>query len=339
MTPSEDPLALGARLAKAAGLAPALRVEPLPGGRNNRVFRVALSDGQNAALKIYFRHPDDTRDRLGAEWEFLEHARRCAPGSTPQPLARDRASGAALHGYIEGTRFSPEQIDATAVASAAEFIKKVGSPGAAQGLRIASEACFSIREHVDAVDRRVRRLEAIDLQALETRDAAAFVSRSLRPAWERVRDEVSKKCRAFGLDPEAKIQDAEIIASPSDFGFHNALQTADGCVFLDFEYAGRDDPAKLVCDFFCQPELPVAVAHRELFLTNVLDELDLARHRDRVSALLDCYRIKWIAIILNDFLPVGGERRAFAKPEHQEKRRLRQLTLARARLDALALDH
>jgi len=339
MTVSEDSLALAARLAEGAGLAPALYAEPLPGGRNNRVFRVELADGRSAALKIYFRHPEDARDRLGAEWDFLEHARRRAPGRAPSPLARDAASGAALHGFIEGARFSPQHVDAAAVAQAAEFIQRVACPGGAQGLRVASEACFSIGEHVAAVDRRVRRLEGIDGRAPETSEAALFVGESLRPVWERVRCDVSKKCRAFGLDPEAPIDDAEIIASPSDFGFHNALQTGEGCVFLDFEYAGRDDPAKLVCDFFCQPELPVAVAHQELFLAAVLDDLGLARHRDRVSALLDCYRIKWIAIILNDFLPVGGERRAFASLEDQEKRRLRQLALARARLGALALDH
>jgi len=338
MTPSADPLALGARLAESAGLAPAQRVEPLSGGRNNRVFRLELSDGRSAALKIYFRHPHDARDRLGAEWDFIQHARRCAPGRTPEPLARDATAGAALYGFVEGSRFSPEEIDATAVASAAQFIRKVASPGAAQDLRIASEACFSIREHVDAVDRRVRRIETIDAQAPETAEAARFVNESLRPAWERVRNDVSKKCLACGVDPEAKIQDAEIIASPSDFGFHNALRTADGCVFLDFEYAGRDDPAKLVCDFFCQPELPVAAAHHELFCSQVLDELGLARHRDRVRILLDCCRIKWIAIILNDFLAVGGERRDFAKLEDQEMRRLRQLALARARLGALALN-
>jgi hypothetical protein len=338
-TPSADPLALGARLAESAGLAAALRVEPLPGGRNNRVFRVELADGRSAALKIYFRHPDDTRDRLGAEWDFLEHARRRAPGRTPSPLARDAASGAALHGFIEGARFSPEHVDATAVEQAAEFIQRVACPGGAQGLRVASEACFSMGEHVAAVDRRVRRLEAIDPRAPETSGAASFVRESLRPVWEGVRGDVSKKCRAFGLDPEAPIDDAEIIASPSDFGFHNALQIADGCVFLDFEYAGRDDPAKLVCDFFCQPELPVPAAHQELFLAAVLDDLGLARHRDRVGILLDCYRIKWIAIILNDFLPVGDQRRAFAKAEDQEIRRLRQLALARARLETFALNH
>jgi hypothetical protein len=331
------PLAVGERLAKAAGLGHALRAEPLPGGRNNRVFRLELPEGRRAALKIYFRHPDDARDRLGAEWDFLQHARRHAPGRAAAPLARDAAAGAALHGFIDGRRFAGEEFDAAAVEAAADFIRATATPGAAQGLRVASEACFSIGEHIAAIDQRVRRLEAIDAQAPGADAAARFVVGRLRPAWERIRDGAAKRCRAFGLDPDAMIDEAEVIASPSDFGFHNALRTTDGCAFLDFEYAGRDDPAKLICDFFCQPELPVAEAHHELFLAGVLDGLGLRRHRDRVRALIDCYRIKWIAIVLNDFLPLGDRRRAFATRENQEGRRSRQLALARARLDALAL--
>ena len=329
-------LVLGARLAEAAGLGPALRVEPLPGGRNNRVFCVELAEGGRAALKIYFRHPEDPRDRLGAEWDFLEHARRHAPGRTPAPLARDAAEGAALHAFVEGRRFSCEEIDAAAVEAAADFICTAATPGAAQDLRVASEACFSISEHLAAIDRRVRLLETIDAQTPATDAAAHFIGERLRPLWERARGDAERKCRVLGLDPHAKIDESQVIASPSDFGFHNALRTAAGCVFLDFEYAGRDDPAKLVCDFFCQPELPIAEAHHELFLAGVLDRLGLACHRDRVRVLLDCYRIKWVAIILNDFLPVGARRRTFATIEDQEDRQARQLALARARLDAPA---
>jgi hypothetical protein len=331
------PLALGERLAKAAGLGQALHAEPLSGGRNNRVFRLDLSQGRRAALKIYFRHPDDARDRLGAEWDFLQHAHRHAPGWAAAPLARDSTAGAALLGFVEGRRFTADEIDAAAVGAAADFIRATATPGAAEGLRVASEACFSIGEHIAAIDRRVRRLEAIDAHAPDFEEAARFVMELLRPAWERKREEAVNKCRAFGLDPDAKIDDAENIASPSDFGFHNALRTTEGCAFLDFEYAGRDDPAKLVCDFFCQPELPVAEAHHEIFLARALDNLGLTRHRDRARALLDCYRIKWIAIILNDFLPVGDRRRAFAIGEDHEGRRSRQLALARSRLNALAI--
>ena len=51
-----------------------------------------------------------------------------------------------------------------------------------------------------------------------------------------------------------KIAQNETIISPSDFGFHNML-IGKKCSFLDFEYAGIDDAAKLICDFICQPDL------------------------------------------------------------------------------------
>jgi hypothetical protein len=38
-------------------------IEPLGGGRNSRVYRVLGADGRSYALKAYFRHPADPRDR------------------------------------------------------------------------------------------------------------------------------------------------------------------------------------------------------------------------------------------------------------------------------------
>ena len=36
--------------------------------------------------------------------------------------------------------------------------------------------------------------------------------------------------------------------------------------FLDFEYAGWDDPAKLIGDFFCQPAIPAPHSEFERFV-------------------------------------------------------------------------
>ncbi len=101
------------------------------------------------------------------------------------------------------------------------------------------------------------------------------------------------------LAPEAEI------LSPSDFGFHNALADAAGTLtFLDFEYAGRDDPAKLVSDFFCCPEVPVPLRFRSEFVATLAEGLPLdPAFPSRCDRLLDVYRFKWIAIIMNEFLP------------------------------------
>ena len=47
------------------------------------------------------------------------------------------------------------------------------------------------------------------------------------------------------------------VLSPSDFGFHNALRRPDGTiVFVDFEYFGWDDPAKMMADAMLHPGNP-----------------------------------------------------------------------------------
>ena len=56
-------LAAAARLCEEAGSSAPAAVEPMSGGRNNRVFRVVLEDGGSVALKAYFRHAHDARDR------------------------------------------------------------------------------------------------------------------------------------------------------------------------------------------------------------------------------------------------------------------------------------
>ena len=60
-------------------------------------------------------------------------------------------------------------------------------------------------------------------------------------------------------------------------------------------------------------------------------------HSARAKLLLPIYRVKWVCILLNDFLPVGGSRRAFAGAgAEQEGRKVAQLAKARAAVIAIA---
>jgi hypothetical protein len=126
--------------------------------------------------------------------------------------------------------------------------------------------------------------------------------------------------------------------SPSDFGFHNALLEFDDRVrFLDFEYAGWDDPAKLICDFFCQPAVPVPPRFFEPFTQAIAacyphPEMVIGRTR----LLMPVYRVKWVCIRLNEFLPTGNRRRQFSLDAEQvDTRRTLQLDAARVALSQL----
>ena len=140
------------------------------------------------------------------------------------------------------------------------------------------------------------------------------------------------------LSLEQPIPANQRIISPSDFGFHNAIVKSDGTLtFIDFEYAGWDDPAKLVGDFFAQVAVPVGSEH----LTGFIESLMLGIKFDanaivRSMALINLYKIKWCCIVLNIFISENLQRRIFAQPELDvEDLQKQQLLKARNLLDRI----
>ncbi|MFC1896825.1 phosphotransferase family protein, partial [Thermodesulfobacteriota bacterium] len=222
-----------------------------------------------------------------------------------------------------------------AIAFFAELNRKRGALDSARLLPVASEACFSVRDHVNCVAGRVGALLCMGAKDEVSRRALHFVREMLHPAWEKVKETVSQRLGTARDEWNRVIGEEERCISPSDFGFHNAIRGRDGRLrFIDFEYAGWDDPAKTVCDFFCQQEVPVPHSYMPKFVEAV-GQIVSPEHlvRERVRALLPLYRIKWCCIILNDFLSVGRCRREFAvgMPDDRDRRGL-QLDKARAYL-------
>jgi hypothetical protein len=329
--------AAAAPLLARAGVAPPVRLLPIAGGGNNRVYRVE-SAGEPVVLKVYFRHPDDPRDRLRADFGFSAFAWEVGVRALPQPIAGDPATGMAVYEYIPGRKLAPGEVTAAHVAEAAAFFRAVNERRAdprAADLPPASEACFSIAGHLDCVERRVDRLATIDGESPRGHDAAALVAGRLRPAWVRARSAVIAS--ACGTADEPLVATDRCV-SPSDFGFHNALSAADGRLrFLDFEYAGWDDPAKTVCDFFCQPAVPAPREHLATFI-DALSPLwrDPAAFVSRAATLLPVYELKWCCIMLNEFLPSADSRRTFAgATADREARRAAQLAKVAAALDRI----
>jgi hypothetical protein len=315
--PESDLLDAAATMSIEVGLAAPLDLKPLEGGKNNRVFRVPLADGSALVLKSYFADPRDPRDRLGAEWDFASYAWARGVRDIPQPVARDKARHLGLYRFVPGRKLAVDEVSQNHIANAAEFIIAINRcPRDPMLLAPGSEACFSIRQHCETVERRIERLAARDPAPDDRVMVDKFVTSRLLPAWRAVKSRLDTVLTRAGIDASAPIDSADIIVSPSDFGFHNALleATAGRLYFIDFEYAGRDDPAKLICDFFCQPEIPVPPQAFDGFIEHVVSGLNLPDiHRERCRILLDLYHIKWAGIILNHFMPLGSARRTFAE--------------------------
>ena len=307
----------------------------LKGGSNNKVFRVETR-GDPLLLKVYFQHLNDRRDRLGAEFSFCRFAWQNGLRSVPEPLASDPLNHLGLYEFIPGRRPEPSEITREWVGQTLGFYRELNryrERPEAQVLPLASDACFTVAEHLECVERRLRDLKRIDGSLPIHREAHDFVRGELEEAWERVREFVLRKSKELGLPLEEDpfLKDRRL--SPSDFGFHNALLTPEGELrFVDLEYAGWDDPIKMACDFFSLQAVPVPRNYYDFVLERVVSDLsDPEIHRERFFLLMPIHLLKWCCILLNHFRPVGSERRQFAQ-ECDERRDPKEIQLRKARL-------
>lgn len=296
-------------------------ISPVDGGGNNKVFSVRTQNSTYLA-KVYYSNPDDTRNRLGSEYAFLSYARKRGIGCVPEPLFCSPQKNMGLYEFVEGRKLASSELDRQYVMQAASFIRQLNAgAGRDPDLPTASEGCFSLAQHFSLIDRRIERLQGMPVDSKIDREASAFVD-EIRGAWGKIKGAISAKNNFLSTDLDFE----DRCISPSDFGFHNALLRNSGAVcFIDFEYAGWDDPAKMIGDFFSQPAIPVSLDHFDAFVS---ESLSYSKNREalamRARLLFPAFRIKWCCIMLNEFLPDAAKRRRFANPtlEPEQSKRL-----------------
>jgi hypothetical protein len=310
----------------------AFKLEPVPGGANNRAWRVE-ADGGPFLLKQYYHQQPPARDRFASERAFYAYAAARAPATIPRALKWDDTRHAALFQFVQGRKLTPAEVSDARIAEALDFFRALNQPQPDSKIKLpeAAEACFRVADHLALVGKRVQRLLALPAVGSDSLANAAreFVAKDLAQAWRAIEARV-RQC-AVSLDATSPAR----CVSPSDFGFHNALlESSSHLRFFDFEYAGWDDPAKTIGDFLCQPEIPVGLPRRDVVTASIasLFPADTALP-ERAASLLPVYQIKWCCILLNDFLPDDRRRREFALSTSETSARLhRQLDRARTAL-------
>jgi thiamine kinase-like enzyme len=313
---NRDLISAAVKLAGQMGLSGDVTLEQLAGGRNNQVFKMMVND-QRFLLKSYFVHEADPRERLDNEFTFLRFAWDKGIRCIPQPLTADKKQHVALYEFVEGKRLRESDITDDAIGQAIRFVlelNKYKKTEEAIKLPFASEACFSIKEHFNCVERRLNRLCEIAPCDSVRSNAHDFIQRQLIPRWLMMKNNFSEKLEDSANTINDVIDNNERCLSPSDFGFHNTLLEKNGNLrFVDFEYAGWDDPVKLCSDFICQPELPVSETHGLKFMEEVIISFDQHKAiKQRAERLIPVHRFKWCCILLNEFRTEDRQRRHHA---------------------------
>lgn len=331
-------MTMGAAAARLLG-EDVIEASPVGGGKNSRVFRIRAASGRLAALKAYSCGKGEATDRLDVEWRAF-----CLTGEAglpvPRPLARDDGAGLAAFAWVGGDSPDPIRPDPEALRQCAAM---AGALFTLARRRLsacpwpARAACLRPGAILDQIEARLSRLAAVAPgHALGPR-LAGFLDDEFAPELVRRRREFLDGCAAVGLDPAVPLPEAALTLSPSDFGLHNARRGPDGrLTFLDFEYFGRDDPAKLTADFLLHPAMSLPRPARHIFREAAGAAFAQSPgHADRLRLLAPLVGLKWCLILLNEFLPEGLARRVFAGGGGGPEVLAAQLAKARAMLDRL----
>lgn len=274
----------------------------LSGGGNSAVFRLTPAGAPAVCLKRYPVNPDDPRDRLGAEWQGLSFLRGHGIGDIPEPLACHVPSGQAVYSFLPGSApLPPDDRDIPALNAFIRELYALRPQG--KDLFPASEACFCLEGIVAQVRGRFSRL----LDAEPATSVHSVMKEWVETLFIRLENAATK---ARGLYRENGVSSTEELhpdlrmPSPSDFGLHNALRMESGkLAFVDFEYFGLDDPAKLLADVCLHPGMRLSSEQQSLFLRRAfLDLADDVGLRTRFKAVFPLWALKWCAIVLNPFL-------------------------------------
>jgi hypothetical protein len=289
---------------------------PIRGGGNNRMFRADAVDGSQWAFKVYGNREEDPRDRMGAEVGGLRFLERYNVSAVPRVLAHDRQSGCAIYEWVDGSPVNPPSvIDVDAALRFAAELQALGGVDGTERLPLASAATLSGDAVVNQITSRRARFDVLSVPDPLVDGLFEFLDDDFAAVGAQAIDAARKTYSDAGLDFKAELKQNQWVLSPSDFGFHNTLRRKSGrLAFLDFEYFGWDDPAKLVSDFLLHPGMTLSRPFRQRFqkgAMTVYGDADPA-FKTRLAALYPLYGLCWCLIILNEFLPDFWARRVAA---------------------------
>ena len=223
----------------------------MSGGINNEVY-LCKKGSDSLVIKGY--PSENGRERFNAELNFLNFCKKNAPSFVPRVLGQIKESNYIILECIEGERFlNEDKLKEDDMLSAFDFLKNINKSESTSSLGNASESFLKIEEYIDNVNRRINKLEVNHLPK-EKQIEAKHVLTELRGKWVKTKDWVF--CHPQFVTANC-LSSKNRIVSPSDFGFHNAIKSDTGVKFIDFEFAGLDDPSKLLLDFFFQPRIAI----------------------------------------------------------------------------------
>lgn len=280
-------------------------ISPLFGGANNCVFRCSGANNELVIKSYCDSGPKNGVSRLAAEAAFFRHAALHAANETPKLLGVNEVENMIAMSFVPGESICQiahtSSSDILSLLGYYEKINQAGQPLSNYSI-MARDGYLSISEHIANVELRLAAL-GVDHIPRGLRTLALSTLKNVSARFETATKIILRSIDSGAISDKLPMKYMQL--SPGDFGFHNVIRHENGLVVIDFEYAGLDDPAKTVADFFLQPKVGIDRTFFDQVVSRMAIAIPPKTLRSRALVLGRLLSIKWLAIILG---PLDRER-------------------------------
>lgn len=287
-------------------------------GPNRRSYKIRTNRNTYFVKSYSLRHEDPRKPWIN-EFRSLNFLIHHHFDNIPVPILLDEEKKISVFSFINGSHFDVNEISQADIDKVLAFfveLQKYRSSALEHNIQSASEAFFSIDDHLHHIHERLTKLSLSKHRAF-----AEFFKGELTTTWSEVKDLVVSEAKQSDYDISQTLPSSSRVLSPSDVGFHNILkeEKTGKLIFIDFEYFGFDDPIKMMCDFMLEPALPLPKSLKNMWIKKFSIALNLtANDQARFKLLYPIISFKWCLIVLNVFLN-GAEESILRKQLEKSK--------------------
>lgn len=272
----------------------------IDGGRNALVYQLRLQDGDAVKLKIY--PGAESRYRLSREFTALSAIGDIPSKYTAKPISKNQTLEMALYEWVPGS--PAKEYSRDDIFCCLKFLRELKGLDThlwRDQLGDASAACFCYSDIKQQIFSRINELKSFNSNLKSSSDLKNFLEGEFLDQFEYFQGLLINDQKSYKLI-EKELPENQRVLSPSDFGSHNAIRSFGGnLVFIDFEYFGYDDPAKLICDFLLHPAMDLTITIQHLWLEGAI-LLYGEKVWERVKAMYPFFALIWVLIIIKNRL-------------------------------------
>jgi thiamine kinase-like enzyme len=262
-------------------------------GINSKVYKIKV-DKDNLVVKVYNKK---NKFRIKREKIFYDYLRSIKNNNIIKPIGFNIKFNLAIYPFIKGKKI--KKITNNHIKELLNFLKQINKKKSIK-LPLAVDGIKNRDNHIKLCELKIDQMKKIKIDSLIKKQFMFFLKKKIIPKFDKIKMNYYKQ-KTFNLKKNNLLKN-DMIVSPSDFGFHNIIQSNNKFYFLDFEYAGLDDPIKLICDFYCQPDQVLTQAQKKMFIRNFPFKKNSLKQLELYTKIfLPFHRLKWCCIILNEF--------------------------------------